>query len=151
MSLGGLGLSLQVDGASQATFFFEGLNRALRNFRPLFKETDTKLRKFFNRQFAGQGVGPRGGHWQQLSTKYAERKRRLRPGRKVLQFDGTLRRALVRKSGPNALRIITRDQFAFGTTGVPYASYHQYGTSKLPRRMMIDMDRVFRRDRKSVV
>ena len=110
MSLGGLGLSLQVDGASQATFFFEGLNRALRNFRPLFKETDTKLRKFFNRQFAGQGVGPRGGHWQQLSTKYAERKRRLRPGRKVLQFDGTLRRARVGRGGLMELGLKPRDK-----------------------------------------
>ena len=151
---GVFGLAIEVDGHVQTLAFFEGLDRELKNFKPIFKEAEKKLRKFFVRQFAGQGIGPREGKWKQLSDNpsgkgYRSRKRRARPGRKILVWDGTLRRALTRRSDPHGLRVITRDQFAFGTKGLDYASHHQYGSKdgrRPPRRMIIDLDRRFRLD-----
>lgn len=40
--------------------------------------------------FASEGGKTKGGHWRELSERYRVRKERLRPGRKILRWDGPL-------------------------------------------------------------
>ncbi len=138
------GLVISLDGQFQSIHYLEGLSRDISDFRPYFRRVDVQLRQFFTRQFAREGQGPRHGNWKKLSKGYGKRKRQLRPGRKKLVFDGTMRRALTRKADSHGLRIMTKDQYAFGTKGIPYASTHQKGYDNIPARPMIDLDKRFR-------
>lgn len=139
-----VGLEISVEGQVQAVAMVETFGNEIRNWKPYFSSLETELRKFFIRQFAGEGVGPHG-RWAALSPAYAERKAVLAPGRKILAFSGRLRGALTRKNSPYSLRVVTGDQFAYGTKGVPYAIYHQSmrPRTKLKRRPPIDLDRNF--------
>ena len=144
MAQGVFGMEIAVDGLVETQVFFEGFSGEVRNFRPFFQEAQSTMRRFFVRQFKDQGSG-KSGSWQKLSDKYAAQKKRKRPGRKILNYDGVLRSALVDHHSPHALRVIQGDQFAYGTSGVDYASHHQYGATKakIPRRRIIDFDQKF--------
>lgn len=109
----GVAISTHKRGIRDWTPFFEGLEKELR-------ATETKL-------FASEG-GISGRKWAKLTKNYAAVKRRKYPGgRKILVATGTLRLALTRKSHPNAIRVISGDQFAFGVQGHPGARPHQNG------------------------
>jgi phage gpG-like protein len=51
---------------------------------------------------------------------------------------GALREALTSSSALGARRIMTKDAFDFGTSGIEYASFHQVGTSNMPDRPPFD-------------
>lgn len=144
MAQGVFGMEIAVDGLVETQVFFEGFSGEVSNFRPFFQEVQSTMRRFFVRQFKDQGSG-KSGSWQRLSDAYGAQKKRQRPGRKILNYDGVLRSALVDHNSPHAMREIRDDQFAYGTFGVDYASHHQYGApkAKIPRRRIIDFDQRF--------
>lgn len=90
------------------------------------------------RQFDAEGQGPGRGAWAPLSPKYAERKAEQWPGAPILVRTGALREALTSSSASGARRIMTRDAFDFGTSGIEYGSFHQVGTSSMPDRPPFD-------------
>lgn len=95
-------------------------------------------------QFSDEGHGPMRGAWAPLSESYAKWKSANYPGATKLVRTGELRAALT-KSGPNAKRVTTGDTFDFGTVGVPYASFHQLGTARMPVRPPFDFGPDFER------
>ena len=92
------------------------------------------------RQFEAEGAGPAVGAWAPLSDAYAEWKEQHFPGMPKLQLTGALMAGLTADSSPWARRDISADSLTFGTKGVPYATYHQMGTGKMPARPPIDLD-----------
>lgn len=88
-------------------------------------------------QFDAEGAGPTGA-WAQLSPPYARWKEANFPGQPILVRTGALRAALTEGGAPGALRDVSSDSLAFGTAGVPYASYHQTGTGRMPSRPPFD-------------
>lgn len=104
---------------------------------PLWDDVQRTLQRNERRQFASEG-SQAGNPWAALSPDYARRKRLRWGNRKILQASGAMRKAMSNEGDPNALRIKTRDQFAYGTKGVGYASYHQTGTPNMPQRRVVD-------------
>lgn len=98
---------------------------------PVFEEAE-------GRQFDAQGAGPNKGAWQQLSETYEAWKAGHYPGQPILVAKGDLREALTSSGSPMAMREYDDNNFDFGTIGVPYASYHQTGTAKMPARPPYD-------------
>lgn len=92
------------------------------------------------RQFAAEGQGPDAGNWKPLSARYAEWKEANFPGMPILQRTQALVRGLTDGGASTARRDISGDSLVFGTRGVPYASFHQTGTAKMPARPPIDLD-----------
>jgi phage gpG-like protein len=92
------------------------------------------------RQFEAEGQGPDVGKWKPLSEAYAAWKAEAFPGEPILQRTGALVSGLVAASAPTANRNITGATLAFGTKDVPYASFHQTGTTHMPSRPPIDLD-----------
>ncbi|MHB1065427.1 MAG: phage virion morphogenesis protein [Georgenia sp.] len=90
------------------------------------------------KQFAAQGAGPQAGSWAPLSTSYARWKKAHYPGRPTLVRTGKLADALADSGAPGARRDISGDSLTFGTTGLPYASFHQTGTGRMPARPEFD-------------
>lgn len=94
------------------------------------------------RQFAGQGTY--SGGWAPLSAGYAARKAVRYPGKGILEAEGRLMRSLTGSDGPDAVREVTRDSLLVGTS-VPYAGYHQRGTSRMPQRRPVELSAGTRR------
>jgi len=89
-------------------------------------------------QFGAQGRGPGRGSWAPLSPRYAEEKAKEWPGAPILVRTGALREALTSSSALGARRIMTKDAFDFGTSGIEYGSFHQVGTATMPDRPPFD-------------
>lgn len=88
-------------------------------------------------QFNARGKGPVAGGWPALSGDYAKWKAVRFPGMPILEATGRMRDALTRDGG-NALREYGTTSMAWGTLGIPYASYHQTGTPFMPARPPVD-------------
>jgi len=101
---------------------------------------DRSFREHERALFSSEGASG-GAIWAPLSPKYAARKRRRWPGRRILTATGRLRRSLVQSDpehvrewhlvGENALLVVgTRD---------PVAAFHHEGTPRMPKRDPIQM------------
>ena len=101
------------------------------------------------RQFDAQGAGPARGAWDELSDAYAAWKAQHFPGEPLLVCTGALRDGLTLASSPFGSREWSASSFVFGTTGVPYASFHQSGTGTMPARPPFDLDSQFQDDLKA--
>ncbi len=126
---------------------------ALQSFRAAFERAGDELRDFgrhtfprlvpvfedaVRRQFDARGKGPAAGQWKPLSPSYEKWKARAFPGMPLMERTGDLREALTDASSSMAWREWSASEFSFGTAGVPYASYHQTGTGRLPARPVFD-------------
>jgi phage virion morphogenesis protein len=98
----------------------ERLGAALANPRALMAALADWLFKVTRESFQKQ-ASPEGQSWQALSPNYAARKARLRPGRNILQFTGTLQRP-----GVGLLTGFT-ERVAWVESRLPYGAVHQYG------------------------
>lgn len=110
----------------------------------VFPELSKLLEEHEAQQFDEEGGGP-AGTWAPLSEQYAAQKARMYPGKGILERTGTLRAALTGASS-FARREWSDDDFAFGTVGVPYASFHQTGTARMPKRPPVDFGSGFEAD-----
>lgn len=97
------------------------------------------------RQFDAAGAGPVDGAWEPLSPVYEKWKLERYPGKPILEREGALRAGLTSASAFSR-RETSGNTFTFGTSGVPYASFHQTGTSKMPVRAVFDFDADFERE-----
>lgn len=75
------------------------------------------------------------GSFAPLTDDYAERKAKTHPGKKILQREGNLYRALTEKGGDSYF-IARKESIAFGAEGRAgeILVYHQAGTSKMVAR-----------------
>lgn len=111
------------------------------NFRPVFRE----MRKYFERNWAENFLanGLRVGGWAPLDAEYAAWKSANAPGAPPMIRTGTLFASIATLRGaPNE---IDNKQATFGTN-IKYAKFHQYGTSKMPKREFIYEPENFRRE-----
>lgn len=118
---------------------FERAGEGFENFgRKFFPRLSGLLEEEVRGQFDAEGKGPNRGHWKPLSEKYAAWKATAYPGQPLLVATGTMRAALTSENSPHALRVDNGPRFNFGTSGVPYASFHQTGTGRMPDRPPFD-------------
>lgn len=101
------------------------------------------------KQFDAEGAGPQSGSWAPLSASYAAWKEVHYPGQPKLVLTGAMRAALTESNAPGALREVSGDSLAYGTKGVPYASYHQMGTGRMPSRPPFDFGPDFEKGMRS--
>lgn len=126
------------DALQKLSFAFERFGDDLTDFSAfVWPKVLPALEEEELRQFEAEGNGASGG-WAALSPKYAERKEREWPGKPILERTGALREALTSSESTHARRIVTVDQFDFGTDGLEYASFHQLGTHHMPARPPFD-------------
>lgn len=105
---------------------------------PVFEATE-------RRQFDAEGAGPVDGAWEPLSPAYEAWKLEKYPGKPILERTGAMREGLTSTSAFSR-RESSGNTFVFGTSGVPYASFHQTGTAKMPVRAVFDFDPDFERE-----
>lgn len=104
------------------------------DMRPLFHEVvEPYFYGVMEDRFDGEG---RPEAWQQLSAKYAAWKAVHFPGRRILEREGLLKEGLTQYPGRYQIRRMGAREFMIGTNH-PAAQFHQYGTSRMPKREII--------------
>lgn len=101
---------------------------------PAFEELADRFAAAESQQFASQGAFG-GGGWAPLSPAYAAWKASRFPG-PILVRTGALKGSLTGR--PLGVEMIGAQQAVFGTN-IPYAGYHQSGTSKMPARPPVQL------------
>jgi phage gpG-like protein len=124
---------------------FERAGDELANFgQYIFPRMTPVFEDEMRSQFDAEGQGA-SGSWAPLSEQYAAWKEDHYPGQPILQREGTLHEALTSSGSPFARRVVSGDEFDFGTIGVEYASVHQLGSGRMPARPLFDMGTDFER------
>jgi len=110
----------------------EAMDRRTKDFKPLFEKIRADLEKSWSSNFMANGL-PSGG-WQPLDAQYASWKSARFPGAPTMIRSGKLFESLADLRGaPNE---INRMDARFGTS-IEYAKFHQYGTTKMPKRQVV--------------
>ena len=117
----------------EAQDLVDDIKRRGRDFRPFFREVRKELQAAFSINFTTNGLEV--GGWAPLDPGYAAWKSVHFPGAKPMIQTGELFRSLASLRGRN--NEIDRHSARFGTNGIKYASFHQYGTSKMPKREIV--------------
>lgn len=146
-----MGAMVRVSGQGQA--FVHKLERLRMNstdMRPALRLIGQVFADAQRDQFETEGrhYGP---GWVRLTPKYKQYKERIRPGLRILQFDGDLEDAAapgIAEEFPVYLLGGRRIEVGLSDADVPYAKYHQNGTSKMAARPV--MGDPTREDRKKI-
>ena len=136
----GVNIRIKVD-AAKAIRHMEFMKQRSQDFRIVFQWAKRELQRANALNFTSEGLPV--GEWDSLSPRYAAWKSVNFPGRKILQRTGRLMDSLVRLDGPeNRINFKTAH---FGTE-VSYAKFHQYGTTKMPKRQIVYEPPLFARE-----
>jgi phage gpG-like protein len=109
----------------------QDVKRRSKNLEPVLTAAGISLRKYLASNYTGQGLLV--GGWAPLDPKYAAWKAVNFPGTPPMVRTGALFNS-VAVVGPE---IDAHDNWATYTLkGVNYAKFHQYGTTKMPKRQI---------------
>lgn len=100
-----------------------------KNFSPVFERAKTELERSNRENFLANGL-PSGG-WRPRKAVY---------GWPIMRRTGKLFNSLANMVGPE--NVITPMAAQFGTN-VEYAKFHQYGTEKMAKRLVLFTPRTF--------
>jgi phage gpG-like protein len=116
----------------------EGMRERDDKFRPIFREMKEELQDYWKKNFLQNGSLV--GGWAPLDKEYGAWKSVHFPGAPPMVRSGELFNSIANLRGPaNEMR----DESARFGTSVKYAKFHQYGTSKMPKREIIFEPRDF--------
>lgn len=113
------------------------------DYRPIWPVIEDDFYAQVADQFKTEGAEG-GDKWAPLTAEYAGWKEAHYPGRPILERTGDLMRSLTSPNDPNAVRIEERKALTLGSR-IPYAIYHQRGTSKMAARPEIQLPEAFKR------
>lgn len=94
---------------------------------------------YYRASMAAALVSPK---WEPLapSTQRDRERRGYEPDHPILWRTGTLAASLSERDGPGNIFETTKTSVRVGTS-VPYASYHEYGTTRMPPRPLVGLTR----------
>lgn len=126
-----LNIKIEVRGGENTLKRLREAGVNLNDFRDELRDVGKFLVDFYQGPVFETEGGITGERWAPLKPAYEFWKRRVYPGRGILEASGTMRRGF---------------QFAFSSTSlrvynlVKYFIYHQMGTRKMPSRVIFKLD-----------
>jgi phage gpG-like protein len=125
---------------SKADRRFGQILRRSRDFKAVFRWMFQELQEAHRENFRTQGAAS-GFPWKPLEPQYASWKIENYGANGVLVRSGDLERSLTMNSGRGAVRDIGARTAEFGTK-LPYAKFHQSGTSNMAQRKPLFLPRL---------
>jgi phage gpG-like protein len=126
-------LRISTAGGDEIVAVLAEIREATEDLMKAWPAVVRKLRQQLRYHFSGEGSTGRAGKWAALSAPYAKWKAKHYPGKPILERTGRLRASLVDSGSHDSLEILS-PRFVFVGSRVPYAGFHQEGTSRMPRR-----------------
>jgi phage gpG-like protein len=124
-----INIKLEITGDKYTAAALAEIEARMRDLRPYWAQVARVFYEEERRLFETQG----DGNWAQLSPRYRARKLREYPSTGILERTGDLRRSLVGGGGASSVFFAQPLALTLGTR-VPYARFHQFGTSRMPAR-----------------
>lgn len=129
-----IGFSFEYD-PRPALSMLDRIIGAMRDLSPFYEQVlEPDFYEMQARRFSTEGGED---PWARLSDQYAAWKARHFPGQPILVATGALRAGLTSQGGAGNVRRIDATTMEVGTSD-PKAPFHQFGTSRMPRRQVID-------------
>lgn len=119
------------DGIRDTKDRLKDIKERQKNLEPVLRKAGLSLRKYMAENYTSQGLLV--GGWAPLNPKYAAWKSIHFPGAPPMVRTGALFDS-VAVVGPE---IDAHDTWATYSTNVQYAKFHQYGTTKMPKREIL--------------
>jgi hypothetical protein len=132
-----LQVGFEIEGEKQLSVAFDYFGDALEDFSEPLEETNTILKRAWQKQFSSQG-SELGTPWKRLSPKYGRWKAQNFPGKGILSKTGRMQKSFQ--------SLTTKTETTHFNTA-PYFPYHQSNASRstnLPRRVMFKIDQTRR-------
>lgn len=122
---------------------FDSFTAALDRYRhnlddltPVWESLGKTLEELHAEGFKAQRQAGTSNKWAALSPEYKAWKDSVRPGRKILEFDGDLKDSLTKPG--RGIRVYEPGKMVFGSD-IPYAKYHMRPYGNRPaRKPLID-------------
>jgi len=124
-------LSIKGDGRRQIERELTRISGRVKDFRPAWRGVIGALEDEMRARFDAEGAQGGESPWPPLSAAYAARKERVYGRQPILVQTGRMRESF--QGGGDAIRDAGRMSLRYGTS-VPYATFHQSGTSRMPPR-----------------
>ena len=128
-------IRIEIQGTEQLSKAFTELSRRIGDLTPVWPRVAQIFYERERQLFDSQGEG----NWVQLSARYGRWKQKHFPGYPLLQRTTEMAVSLTNRSSPFSVLDMRPKNFAVGTS-VPYAQFHQTGTSRMPARPPIIID-----------
>jgi len=132
----GLGYAVQIQGSEEARFMLMRFADRGENMQPALEAIQRDFFDMEQHQFTSQGAFRSGG-WAELADSTVAYKERNDLDPRILYATHRLVQSLTGESGENYAQF-TREGVALGST-VPYAGFHQTGTTRMPRRPLLEL------------
>lgn len=122
---------LDIQGLDKTVEFLEALRKAIEEPQTPLESVGEYLLNFFsNDLFMTEGAAY-GNRWEDLSEPYRTKKAEEYPGAGILVRTGEMMRGFKALPVTDVLTIYNDTE---------YAKYHQEGTSKMPQRILLQVD-----------
>lgn len=129
-------ITLQIEGFDDVYQAFAKLEQRLRDLSKPLQKAGDQFYRFEKDAFDSEGTSSAAGRWSPLTRHYAQWKKRVAPGKPILELTGALRDSMTGPNSPDSYRQISPSEIAIGTTLV-YSKFHQTGTAKMVARPII--------------
>lgn len=128
-------LTVEIEGAEELQHRLAEIDRRISDLTPIWGAITSKLFDIEREIFDSEGRG----QWAPLSPRYAAWKARHYPGQPLLVLTGAMRQAFTNSSGAE---IVRQPQSLLVKWSTPeYAKYHQTGTTYMPARPVLVVER----------
>lgn len=139
-------LDVEIFGERQVSRELLRFGDRIEDARPAFRRIVEHLMDVEQRQFDTQGQYA-SGRWAPLKEETIRAKVNRGEDPRILRATEALMHSLTQRGAAGQKLIITPTEMVFGTT-VPYAKFHQTGTSRMPQRRPVEHTE---RDRRELV
>lgn len=123
-----INIQIGVSGSRKTLARLKAMGVELNDFSDEFKQMGAELVDFFSGPVFDTEGGITGARWANLKPEYEWLKRRMWPGRGILEASGQLRRSFRYFASKTLLKI--------DNVRMPLFAFHQRGTIKMPARAM---------------
>jgi phage gpG-like protein len=128
-------IRIEIQGTQELSNAFTELSRRIGDLTPIWPRVAQVFYERERQLFDQQGEG----NWRELSPRYGAWKQKHFPGYPLLQRSTEMAVSLTNQTSPFSVLDMRPKNFAVGTS-VPYAQFHQTGTSRMPARPPIIID-----------
>jgi phage gpG-like protein len=125
-------MEISVTGVKELAGSIGQMRNVVKDFTPELRDIGRWYIDFVTNDVFETEGGVYGSSWKSLNSKYAVDKAKKYPGRGILERTGFMR---------THWKLYTAAQYALIENQADYAIYHQNGTSRIPQRMFMKLDR----------
>jgi phage gpG-like protein len=124
-------VDISVTGLNESLTMIDNLKAAVEDVSMEMQDIGDHLMRFYSNDVYDSEGGAFGHQWKPLSPSYALEKMKRWGSNTILVASGEMKNSYALQTSSNSMTI---------SNSAPYFGYHQQGTSRMPQRVLFDVD-----------